>query len=266
MKRLLAVLGRDVSSSLSPRLHMAASVALDLDLKYVALNCPRESDFFDMVDALRAVDARGCNVTIPYKTQAFQLADAHTDEARALGVANTLSFDGDKVLADNTDGLGLKRVLEDLDPACLENVQILGAGGAARAAVWAAHALGAEQITVCARKNAEAVAALSPLAKSSSLAPVKGVRLVICSLPHDKDLANKALEDWIDQRSRPMILDLAYGGLAALSPLASAAQAKNLNAKDGRGMLLEQAALSLAGWIGGQVSERIRDAMWEALD
>jgi len=266
MKGLLAVLGQDVRNSLSPRLHMAAAAACGLDIRYLALSCPREADFFEMVDVLRTLQARGCNVTIPYKVQAFEMADEQSEAALALGVANTLKFEDGKILADNTDGLGLKRVLEDLHPSCLRKVQILGAGGAARAAVWAAAALGAKEIVVCARRNAELVAGLAPdTGRGSDLKPVEGVSLVISSLPNDPKLAEEALNHWIDLRDRPTLVDLAYGGLERQSPLTELAEAKNLAAQDGRGMLVEQAALSLATWIGGQVSENIRTAMWEAL-
>ena len=264
MSRLLAVLGKDVSASLSPKLHNAASAACQLGVVYTALNCPSESDFHEMIHALRVLKARGCNVTIPYKTNAFALADEYSLAAKTLGVANTLTFEKDKIYADNTDGDGLKRVIQDLHDTCLDRVQILGAGGAARAAAWAVQSLGAKEILVSARSKADIVAGLVG-GKAGLLQPVNEASLVISSLPKDNELAHRALRDWIDVQSKPTILDLAYGNLDELSPLASKARALGLAATDGRGMLVEQAALSLTSWVGGQVSERIRKSMWEAL-
>jgi shikimate dehydrogenase len=266
MNRLLAVLGQDVSASLSPRLHLAASEACALGLAYVPLSCPTESDFYEMVQALRVLKARGCNVTIPYKRAAFQVADHHSAAAKDLGVANTLTFEGNQIHADNTDGEGLKQILHKLDPNRLQRVQILGAGGAARAAVWAVHALGAEEIFVCARRNVESVAALAgDRGIGRPLERIANVSLVISALPNEALLAAKALDDWIDLSRQPTIFDLAYGSLDKPSPLVQAARSQGLEAVDGRGMLIEQAALSLNRWVGGQVSERIRKAMWEAL-
>ena len=263
MSHLLAVLGRDVSASLSPHLHNTAAAACQLDVLYTALSCPSEDDFYETVKALQILKARGCNVTIPYKAQAFALADEHSSACQALGVANTLTFEDGKILADNTDSDGLQRVLRERDIP-LDRVQILGAGGAARAAAWAVKQLGAKKIFVSARSKAKAVADLVS-AEAADLAPVKAVDLVISTLPKDKDLASQALSDWIDVKAQPYVLDLAYGSLAELSPLARQASELGLSSTDGRAMLVEQAALSLSRWIGGQVSEKIRKSMWEAL-
>jgi len=264
VSRLLAVLGKDVSASLSPKLHTSASLACDLGVVYTALNCPSASDFVEMIRALQVLKARGCNVTIPYKTNAFSLADEHSPASKALGVANTLTFEHGKIYADNTDGEGLQRVIQGLDASCLDRVQILGAGGAARAAAWAVHSLGAKEIFVSARSKADLVADMVD-GTARPLEAVPAPSLVISSLPKDSDLASTALRDWIDVQTTPRILDLAYGTLEELSPLASQARAMGLRAEDGRGMLVEQAALSLVRWVGGQVSEKIRNSMWEAL-
>ena len=267
MRRLLAVLGSDVSRSLSPLLHNSASDTCDLGVFYVALNCPDDKAFLHLLDELQILGARGCNVTIPFKITALRAAHERTPMAQELGAANTLTFENNKIWADNTDGLGLLRVLQEYQPSQVECVQVLGAGGAARAAVWAANAAGAKRIVVTARRNAESVAEIAPaVAIARPLQPVSDATLVISTLPNREAISDQAMESWVSVSQRPAILDLAYSMGEKLSPLATQAARLGLEAQDGRGMLVEQAALSLSHWVGGQVSEKIRKSMWEALD
>jgi len=266
VKRLLAVLGSDVSKSLSPFLHSAAAEACDLDVAYVPISCRDVAHFDGVVAALQTIGALGCNITIPYKPDAMRVAEDVSDVAAAIGVVNTLCFEaGRPIRGDNTDGPGLQQILEALAPEALSRVQILGSGGVARAAAWAVARLETESIAVCARRPepAEAVAALCR-GEVLGLAPVSGSTLVISSVPGTDALADRALAEWIDTSSEPVICDLAYGGLQRQSPLVEKARALGLEAFDGRGMLVEQAALALALWTGGEVPA-IRAAMYAAL-
>ena len=259
MKRLLAVLGRDVSRSLSPLLHGAAASECGLEVAYVPVSCPDAEHFHRAVHALETLGAIGCNVTIPYKHDAMAMADHVSTTAKEIGAVNTLTFsDGGRIQGDNTDGPGLVRVYRALPPGTLARVQILGSGGAAKAAAWAASHAGAEEIHVCARKDADQVSTTG--ARAHGLGKIKGATLVVSALPNDRELAKKILSSWIDEASRPYVLDLAYGDLENESPLVLGARAAGLSSSDGRAMLVEQAALSLALWTGGEVS-RIRAAM-----
>jgi shikimate dehydrogenase len=263
MKRLLAVLGRDVSRSLSPLLHGAAAIECGLEIAYVPVSCPDADHFHRAVQALRTLGAIGCNVTIPYKSDALALADRSSTTAQEIGAVNTLTFSDDgRIQGDNTDGPGLVRVIQSLPPGALARVQILGAGGAARAAAWAASRAGAEEIHICARRNADQIAITG--ARAHGLAKIKGATLVVSALPNDRTLAKKIVSAWIDEASHPYVLDLAYGDLQTESPLVLNARASGLSSSDGRSMLVEQAALSLALWTGGEVS-RIRAAMRKAI-
>ena len=267
MRRLLAVLGGDVSASLSPLLHMTADRALGLDIAYVPFSCPTRADFERAVDALRVLHALGANVTIPHKIAAMERADRVSTTAQEIGAVNTLSFrDDGSTEGDNSDGPGLRAVLEALPPETTRRVQILGAGGSARAAAWAAVRLSPESVTVTARSQSEILAEQFGI-QARPLAPVRGATLVISTLPPSEGLARSALSDWIDvsDASRgPAVCDLAYGSPTESSPLVRLARAMGLNAWDGRGMLVEQAALSLSWWTGGEVS-LIREAMRTAL-
>ena len=276
MRRLLAVLGRDVSRSLSPRLHAAAAAAVGLDVAYIPVSASDTAGFLEAVGALRTLGALGANVTVPYKRAALELADQVSNTAQEIGAVNTLTFAEGRVHGDNTDGPGLVRALSRLPKNRLERVQLLGAGGAARAAAWALGRLGAGEVVITARSGAEAVAKLAG-GRAATLEAVPGATLVLSTLPGDRDLARQALRDWIDTSKRPLVYDLAYGatetrdprtGATVLepepSPLVLAAQLEGLSGRDGRVLLVEQAALSLSLWTGRDVA-RIRGAMGQAL-
>jgi shikimate dehydrogenase len=137
----LGVLGWPVGHSRSPAMHNAALRAVGLtDWRYQLLPVPPEL-FADAVRALPAVGFAGANVTIPHKHAALELATDATPAARAIGAANTLTFLPDGAIhADNTDAPGFLAALGDLRP---ESAVVLGAGGSARAVVYALAQAGA---------------------------------------------------------------------------------------------------------------------------
>jgi shikimate dehydrogenase len=134
----------------------AAFAELGLDWSYVKLPVPPER-FAETVRALPGSGYRGANVTIPHKAAAHAVADRLGEAARATGAANTLVFEDDGIVADNTDAGGLLDALGEPVPA---TALVLGAGGAGRAAVWALRRAGAD-VAVWNRtaERAEAVAA-----------------------------------------------------------------------------------------------------------
>jgi shikimate dehydrogenase len=139
----LGVLGWPVAHSRSPAIQNAALAAAGLsDWRYQLLPAPPEL-FVEVVQALPAAGFRGVNVTIPHKLTALALATRPTDRASAIGAANTLVFESDHgVMADNTDAPALiAAVALELAGA---SALVLGAGGTARAAVWALNDAGAE--------------------------------------------------------------------------------------------------------------------------
>jgi shikimate dehydrogenase len=135
MKRL-AVLGHPVAHSRSPRMQTAALEALGLDgaWSYEAIDIPPD-EFDRQVRAMAGAGFAGANVTIPHKEAALAVATERSNEASEIGAANTLSFDGDQIRADNTDATGLVAALPS-SPRGLRAL-VLGAGGSARAVVWA---------------------------------------------------------------------------------------------------------------------------------
>ena len=157
----LGVCGWPVAHSRSPAMHEAALAAVGLEgWSYQQLPLPPEL-FAETVRALPAAGFRGVNVTIPHKQAALALADTASDAAREIGAANTLTFERDGAInADNTDAPGLIAALgERWDPAG-RRVLVLGAGGAARAAVWALLQAGAADVAVW-NRTAERARALA---------------------------------------------------------------------------------------------------------
>jgi shikimate dehydrogenase len=128
-----AVFGNPISHSKSPLIHAEFARQTGQDLSYEAIEAPLDA-FRAAVLAFRAAGGRGANVTVPFKEQAFALATERSERADAAGAVNTLKFDGDEILGDNTDGAGLVSDLIDnlgFNPAG-RRILLLGAGGAAR--------------------------------------------------------------------------------------------------------------------------------------
>ena len=134
-----AVFGNPVGHSKSPRIHSLFARQTGQDISYQAILAGQHG-FVAAVSAFIAAGgdpARGANVTLPFKEEAFRLATRRTPRAEAAGAVNTLSFDPDGIVGDNTDGAGLVRDLKHnlgCDPGG-RRILLLGAGGAARGAI-----------------------------------------------------------------------------------------------------------------------------------
>ena len=134
-----AVFGNPVGHSQSPRIHSLFAAQTAQDISYQAILAEKDG-FAAAISAFIAAGvgpARGANVTVPFKTEAFRLATRRTPRAEAAGAVNTLSFEGGAISGDNTDGAGLVRDLKHnlgCDPAG-RRILLLGAGGAARGVI-----------------------------------------------------------------------------------------------------------------------------------
>ena len=131
-----AVVGNPIAHSKSPQIHAAFARQTGQDIEYARILAPRDG-FASAVKAFRAEGGKGVNVTIPFKLDAFSYATTLTERARLAGAVNTLRFEGDGALGDNTDGAGL---VGDIAgrlgvPLGGKRVLLMGAGGAARGVV-----------------------------------------------------------------------------------------------------------------------------------
>ena len=230
------VLGWPVAHSRSPAMHRAAYEELGLrDWHYQRLPVPPEL-FDETVRALGPAGFAGANVTIPHKEAALRLADEATEAARAIGAANTLTFREDGTIhADNTDAPGLIAAVGELPPDAL----VLGAGGSARAAIWALRQEGVA-VKVWNRTRARA----EGLGAEVVDAPGPASMLVNCTSVglDDPDAVPAAPEGY------PVVVDLVYreGGTA----LERRARAAGARVVDGLEILVRQGALSLERWSG----------------
>jgi shikimate dehydrogenase len=126
------VCGNPVEHSQSPFIHALFAQATAQDLSYDRLWCPLDG-FAEAVRRFAAEGGHGCNVTVPFKFEAYKLAPRHSARAELAQAANVLRFDAEGWWADNTDGAGLVRDME-LNagrPLAGQRLLLVGAGGAA---------------------------------------------------------------------------------------------------------------------------------------
>jgi shikimate dehydrogenase len=246
--RLACLLGHPVAHSLSPQIHAAAFAAAGVDAVYLAFDVP-PADLDVAVRGLRALGLLGANVTVPHKLAVLDLVDGRTEECAAVGAANTLYWDGDRLVADNTDATGLEDVLREvvgLEPGTV--ALVFGAGGAARAAAVALARCGAA-VHVRARRPAaaEAVQALAQSLGARTADRSERPTLVVNATPlglHGEPLPDDLMRLAADQTA----LDLVYGPVP--TPFLRAAAEAGARAIDGLPMLVGQAARAFARWTG----------------
>jgi shikimate dehydrogenase len=250
--RRLGVLGWPVRHSRSPAMQRAAIAAAGLsDHSYQLLPVPPEL-FDETVRALGAAGFAGANVTLPHKAAALALADEATPAARAIGAANTLTFaPGGAIAAANTDAPGLIEAL-GVDPAGRSAI-VLGAGGTARAAVWALREAGAD-VAIWARDPERARILADAMGVAAIVRPA-GADLLVNATTVGMDgrtsrsdaLRSLALDS--DQlRDYAHVIDFVY--TSAPTPLVGAARERGVPAVDGLAILVAQGALSFELWTG----------------
>jgi shikimate dehydrogenase len=249
MKRL-AVIGHPVAHSRSPAMHSAALAELGLggEWSYEAIDlAPDEIE--RGVREMSDEGFAGANVTVPHKGAALALADTLAGPAREIGAANTLSFSDGEVRADNTDAQGLLDALPASPGG--KRALVLGAGGAARAAVWALLREGAE-VKVWNRTALRAEHLCAELGGAATEAPEQEayeliVNTTAVGLRGEEPFAELPLEAG-GFAAGQTVVDLVYGERP--SRLLAAAESAGAAAVDGIEVLVRQGALSLEIWTG----------------
>jgi shikimate dehydrogenase len=254
----LGVAGWPVVHSRSPAIQNAALAAAGLsDWRYLKLPLPPER-FAETVRALPAAGFRGLNVTIPHKEAALALADSPTPTAAAVGAANTLTFEPDgTIVADNTDVAGLLEALP-VDPAGITAL-VLGAGGAARAAVHALVRAGAAEVLIWNRTKSRAGRLVAELGGRAVDAPEPAELLVNCTSVGllESDSPFKSLPIQADTLGvGTYVADMVYrpGGTELLHE----AKERGATVVTGMEILIAQGAASFERWTGKTAS---REAM-----
>lgn len=246
-----AVFGHPIAHSKSPAIHAAFARQTGHDLTYEARLAPLDG-FAEAIAAFRDAGGRGANVTVPFKEEAYRLASRRTPRAQAAGAVNTLLFEADGLLGDNTDGAGLVRDLVSNLGVRLEGatVLLLGAGGAARGVIAPLVEAGVAKLVI-ANRTADKAHALA----GRFGAPVEGQAL---DSVHDAfdvvvnatsaSLGGQALP--LDESvfaARTLAYDMMYGQDTAFL---AQARARGARTADGLGMLVEQAAEAFFVWRG----------------
>jgi shikimate dehydrogenase len=262
MTTRLGVCGWPVRHSRSPQMQHAALRATGLDWRYLRLPLPPEL-FAETVRALPAAGFRGVNVTIPHKAAALALADTASDAARAIGAANTLTFEAGRIHADNTDAPGFLAALPASFAVTDRTALVLGAGGSARAVVWALREAGAADVAIWNRTRERASELADALGGRAVDAPGPADLVVNCTSIGLRagDAPFKALPlDADSLGAGSLVVDLVYrdGG----TQLLEAARTGGADVVDGLEILVAQGAASFERWTGRTAS---RQAMREAV-
>jgi shikimate dehydrogenase len=236
------IAGDPIAHSLSPVMHNAWLAAAGMDGVYVPFRPRDPAGFEALIAAGRSDLLQGLNVTAPFKAQAFGLADTATERARRVGSANILVFEDGRVHADSADGEGLLLALAEQASALKlmdSLVVVLGAGGAARAAVGSLVDAGAEvRLLNRSRDRADALAAElgDRVSVADDDAVIRDAALIINALSVQPTVD-------LDQLSAgAVVMDMTYRPVE--TAFLKAARARSLTTVDGLAMLIGQAAPS----------------------
>ncbi len=231
------------------------------DIEYEKLLAPVDG-FADTVKDFISRGGCGANVTLPFKLEAYEIADEVTERARHAKAANTLSFTGERIFADNTDGVGLVRDIRDNLEFVLKDrrVLLMGAGGAARGVLFPLLQAGPSRLVI-ANRTVEKAAQLAQSVQHGA----GGASANVSACGFDEltgqrfDLVVNATSSSLTDELPPLpedlfapdalAYDMMYGkGLTAFLAFAESRNVERL--ADGLGMLVEQAAESFLIWRG----------------
>ena len=291
----LGLIGYPLDKSLSPLLHAAGLSALGLEGEYRLYRTPPlpggMAELAALIAQVRSGAVQGLNVTIPHKVSVIPLLDELSEAARSIGAVNTISAQAGRVIGDNTDAPGiLTDMLRQTGFTSPGVGFVLGAGGAARAAVYALWVSG-WQVVVASRRPEQARSLVESFQKSSGGSPgiAKQPAEALSAISLSADLADGFNRAAVSPSQPVLIVNASSAGmlpnveeipLPAETPLPPGAfvydlvykpletrlmrlaRRSGLRVANGLGMLVEQAALALERWTGRDVPRR---AMWQAL-
>jgi shikimate dehydrogenase len=247
-----AVVGNPIAHSRSPEIHLMFARQTHQNISYEKLEAPLDG-FEEFALGLRDAGYHGLNVTIPFKIDAAKLADDLTPRARVASAVNTLKFEGDKIVGDNTDGIGFVRDVTGRLKFKIEGaaILILGAGGGVRGLIGSLLDAKPKWIAVANRTHGRA----------QELADEFGIEAIhFDEVPAEHfDLVINGTASSLNHEAPPIDPEtfddcaLAYDLVYAARPTPFMELAKRGGARhvcDGLGMLIEQAAESFYFWRG----------------
>jgi len=256
-----AVIGNPVAHSRSPLIHAEFARQTGQDMEYGRLLAPLD-DFVASVQRFRREGGRGLNVTLPFKLEAFTLAEQRSQRALDAQAVNTLRFEADNVFGDNTDGVGLLRDLEVNLAFGLAGRRILlmGAGGAAQGTLGPLLAARPALLTIANRSadKAQRLAERFAAAVRDAATQLRGggyAELLGGAFDLVINATSASLQDSVPDLPAGVFApgSLAYDMMYGSAPTRFLQRARGQGAArlaDGLGMLVEQAAESFLIWRG----------------
>jgi shikimate dehydrogenase len=248
-----AVIGHPISHSKSPLIHRLFAEQTGQDISYEAIEAPL-AGFAETIARLRSLGYKGCNVTVPFKFEAFKMCVKHTGRAREAKAANTLLFQDDEIWGDNTDGTGL---LTDIQQnlgfkLMFKDALLLGAGGAASGVIWPLFNAGVG--VIIANRTVEKAQLIADEFEGAGTVFAKRYD----ELAGRKfDLVINATASGLTDELPPLPPGLFKPGALAYdmmygrdTPFMQFARAEGAEVADGLGMLVEQAAEAFFKWRG----------------
>ena len=269
-----ALLGKELSHSLSPMLHRelfkilgSKFVLKNSEVVYDLIECAEECDFAGWIKTAPTNGYIGANVTYPYKSNAFTLSDKHIGSATFIDSANVIRFSDDEVHCTSTDGAGLLySIMREYPTFDMEryHLVLIGAGSAARAIAYALCTKWMPKSLTIVNRDLAKGEELAEFCIAQSPGPTVRVmsindfihaneepryRLIIQCTPVGQINHSGDLLTGFAWHETDLAIDLIYNPLrTAFLQKASHAGAKTMN---GLGMLIEQAALSQVFWLTG---------------
>jgi len=269
------ILGDPISHSLSPVMQNHAFISCGMDAVFIPFRVKPEA-LPQAVESLRALNVRGVNVTIPHKETVCSLLDDVDDAAKLIGAVNTIVNRQGRLVGYNTDGIGFIRSLKaDLGFVCtsMTRVVLLGAGGAARAAVVALAQQGVAHICIVNRTQERAqelvdryqqafpdtVFSSAPFDENVLSSFFEKCELIINSTSIGLSGESFNVVSWSNVSKNCVVYDMVYSPVG--TPLVRDAIAAGFNACYGLGMLAAQGEEAFKLWTGKQLDGTMRNAL-----
>lgn len=255
----LGLIGYPLGHSLSPKIHTAALNACGLEGNYSLFPIPPEDKqgLKDLLARVRTGEIHGLNVTIPHKQNVIEFMDELTSTAQAIGAVNTIYMRENKLIGDNTDAPGFLSDLKRVSNSSFNtphSALVLGAGGSARAVVYAL-ANDGWNVTIAARQLEQAQQLADSFAHYSLRITTFDLQLstfnlIVNTTPlgMTPNTETSPLPENTVLSKNTFVYDLVYNPRE--TKLVRDARAQGLNASTGLGMLIEQAALAFEKWTG----------------
>lgn len=272
--KLCCLIGHPVAHSVSPQMHNAAFEALKLNYVYLAFDVVEE-DLGRAVEGLKALGAAGFNVTIPHKVSVIRFLDDLDESAEIVGAVNTVVIRGEVARGYNTDVHGVEEALRKRRMRAAKPALVIGAGGAARAAVAAALKLGHGKVVIANRTIEKAMelagwvnsmggeAEYCGLEEAGRAAAECGLIVNATSMGMHPRIDETPLRRW-EIPCDSIVLDLVYNPLR--TRLLREAEAAGAEAVSGLEVLVYQGAKAFELWTGHEAPiEVMREAALRAL-